>query len=284
MKIIGGTASKLLTNRVAKLTGLKLAAVELKRFPDKECYVRVKEDLSNEVVVIIQTTYPDKNLVELLFLQSALRQANPARIITIIPYYAYARQDKVFKPGELLSAQTVAKLLQESADELMLINPHKPWIANFFNKPVKILSTSSVIADYLKSKQIDLVIAPDKDASKFAEEIAESIGCGWDWFEKERISSKEVVIEKKKVNAEGRRVAIVDDIISTGGTLAKAIELLKQESAKEVLACGVHGLFIGKAIEKLKDSGCSEVISTDTVESNYSKISVAKTISDALQG
>jgi ribose-phosphate pyrophosphokinase len=282
MKIIGGTGSKQLANRVAKLTGLELAGVELKRFPDKECYVRVKEDLSNEVVVIIQPTYPDKNLTELLFLQSALSQANPARIITIIPYYAYARQDKIFKPGELLSAQTVAELLQESLDEVMVLNPHKPWIADFFDKPVKILSASSVIADYLKSKQIDLVIGPDKNASKLAQEIARPIKCEWDWLEKERISSKEVVLGKKEVNAKGKRVAIVDDIISTGGTLAKAIGLLKGEGAREVLACCVHGLFIGKAIEKLKDAGCGEVISTDTVESKYSKISVAKTIADAL--
>jgi ribose-phosphate pyrophosphokinase len=282
MKIIGGSGSKLLAARVAELTGLSQVDAEIKRFPDTECYVRVKEGLSGEEVVIIQTTFPDENLLELVFLQNVVRQEKPSRITTIIPYYAYARQDKIFKPGELLSAKTVAKLLQNSSDEMLILNPHKPWIADFFDKPVKILSSSSEIADYLKSRGVELVVGPDINASMFAEEIAESVGCDWDWLEKKRISSHEVILGKKEINAKGKRVAIVDDIISTGGTLTKAIEVLKSSGAREVLACCVHGLFINRAVERLKNAGCAEIISTDTVESEYSKISVAKTITEAL--
>ena len=271
MKIVAGSSSPMLAKNIARLMNAEMADVSIKRFPDGECYVKFNEKVEHAVVV--QNTYPDENLVELFLIQDALRRMN-AKVDVIIPYYGYGRQDKIFEEGEAISAAKMAKLIEMDADRVILINPHKEHILNFFDIKARICNGIPAIAEYFKEK-VDAIIAPDKGAFHMAEKASSIIGCDYDYFEKTRISGSEVRMEVKNMDVEGKRVLILDDIISTGGTMAKAVELLKKQGGKRIYAACIHGLFIGNADERIMAAGCDEIVATDTIESSYSKVSVA---------
>ncbi len=274
-KIVAGSSSPMLAKNLANKLKIKIANVSIKRFPDGECYVKINDDV--EHAIIVQNTYPDENIIELFLLQDALKRiAN--RIDVIIPYYGYGRQDKIFEKGEAISAEKMAKLIEQDADRIFLINPHKEHIKNFFDKNVEICDAVPVIAKYFKGK-VDVVIAPDKGALEMAKKAAKIMECDYNYFEKKRISSNEVIMEVKDIGAIGKRILIIDDIISTGGTMIKAIESLK---GNEIYVACIHGLFIGNADERILKAGCKEIIATDTIESAYSKVSVAEEVAKFL--
>ena len=279
MKIVAGSSSPMLARNIARVVNAEMADVSIKRFPDGECYVRFNEKVEHAIVV--QNTYPDENLVELFLLQDALKRMN-AQVDVVIPYYGYGRQDKIFEEGEAVSAAKMAKLIEMDADSIILINPHKRHILNFFNVKAEICDGVPAIAEYFKGK-VDAVVAPDKGAVHMAEEAASVIGCGYDYFEKTRISGSEVRMEIKSMEVENKRILILDDIISTGGTMAKAVELLKKQGAEKIYAACIHGLFIGNADERIIEAGCDELIASDTIESAYSKISVAEEVASLLE-
>ncbi len=279
MKIIAGSSSPMLAKNLAKEIGAEIADVSIKRFPDGECYVRINEEI--EHAIIVQNTYPDENIVELFLLQDAARRiAN--RIDVVIPYYGYGRQDKIFENGEAISAEKMARLIEQDADSIILVNPHKEHIKNFFTKPVKLCDAVPAIAEYFKGR-VDAIIAPDKGALYMAKKAGEIIGCEHNYFEKTRISSNEVRMEIKDMNVESKKLLILDDIISTGGTMRRAIEMLKEQGAAEIYAACIHGLFIGNADERILEAGCSELVATDTIESAYSRVSVAREVAKLLR-
>jgi ribose-phosphate pyrophosphokinase len=284
MKIIAGSGAAGLGKKISELMGLEKIKAEINRFPDGECYVRIDEDLGGEGVVTIQSTYPDQNIIELIFLQEALKNAGAAKRKVVIPYFAYARQDKLFKQGEIVSAEVTAKMLDPHMDEVLIVNPHKQQILDYFKKSSRSISAAPAIAEYLRKKGVELVIGPDKHAGEIAKEVAEKLNIKWDWLDKKRVSSNEVILEKRDIDCSGKNVALVDDIISTGGTLAKAVSAIKDQGASKVTACCIHGLFAGESEKKLKNAGCSDLVSTDSIPTKYSKISIAKIIADALGG
>ena len=169
-----------------------------------------------------------------------------------------------------------------NADCVITVDPHKDHVLKFFSVPAYSCSAVSTIAQYLKEKNIDFVLAPDKGAKERAKEAATLINCEYDYLEKTRIDGFTVKITPKKLDARGKHVAIIDDIISTGTTMAQSIKELKKQGAKSVSVACTHGLFIGGAKEKLKDAECDEIISTDTIETEYSKVSAAECIAEAL--
>ena len=282
MQLIGGTAGSQLTEKLAALLNRPIVDTTIKRFPDNELYVRINQDITNEDIIIIQTTYPDEKIIELLLLQNAVRDAGAAHITTIIPYYGYSRQDKKFKQGEPISAQVLAHHIEIDTDKIITIDPHKEYILDFFTKPAKCVSAISEIAKILQKKGADMLLAPDKGALGRTQEAANIIGCDCDYLEKTRIDGLTVKMEPKNLDVAGKSIAIIDDIISTGGTMAMAIKELKKQGAKQVFAACTHGLFIGPAVEKLKKAGCDEIIATDTVNNEFSKVSTAPCLIDLL--
>ncbi|HHF58713.1 MAG TPA: ribose-phosphate diphosphokinase, partial [Thermoplasmatales archaeon] len=136
---------------------------------------------------------------------------------------------------------------------------------------------------YLMNKNIDVVLAPDKGATWRAEKAAEILGCKWDFLEKTRITDEIVEIKPKNVDVSNRTIAIIDDIISTGGTMAKAVSEIKRQGAKEIYVACTHGLFVGEAIDKITAAGATEIISTDTIENSFSKVRVAPQIASVLR-
>lgn len=279
MYIIGGTASKTVAEDLSKELGAPLVHTISKRFPDDEFYVRIMDDLSGEHVVIVQTTYPDSNIVELFILQNAVEEAGAKEITVVIPYFGYARQDTKFEDGEPISAKTMANLISLNADKVITVDPHKEHILDFFSTSAFSCSAVPELARYLKKKNIDMILAPDKGALERAKLASKIMECDFDYMEKTRIDGETIEIKPKKLDAQNKNVAIIDDIISTGGTMAKSIQELKKHGAKNVFAACTHGLFAGDAVKKLNSAGCNEIISTDTVQGEFSKVKIAPCIS-----
>jgi ribose-phosphate pyrophosphokinase len=282
MYVLGGTSVRHIAEELSKILKEPLLKAEIKRFPDGELYVRLLDNVEGEEVLMIQNTYPDNNIVELFLLQDAANESNAKKINVVIPYYGYGRQDKKFEDGEAISAKALAQLISLKADQVILIDPHKEHILNFFSVPAILCSPIDEIANYLKNKEIDVVLAPDEGALDRAENVAKILGCEYDHLEKKRIDANTITIKTKSLHVKNKNVIILDDIISTGGTMAKAIEELKRQGAKKVISVCTHGLFIGDAIEKLNRAGCDEIVSTDTIKSRYSKIKIASAISRIL--
>jgi ribose-phosphate pyrophosphokinase len=282
MYIIAGTASKNIAEEISKNIKIPIAKLISKRFPDDELYIRILEDISGEDVIIIQTSYPDTNILELFLLQDAAKEANAKKITVIIPYFGYSRQDKKFLSGEPISAKAIANLISINANEVITVDPHKDHILDFFSIPAFSCSAVNEIACYLKNKGIDLVLAPDKGALDKAKQASSVLNCDFDYIEKTRIDGSTVEIKPKSLDTSGMNVAIIDDIISTGGTMAMSIKELKKQGAKNVFVSCTHGLFAGEAIKKLLSAGCNEIISTDTIFSKYSKVKVSPCILELL--
>ena len=278
MKIIGGTASKSIAEDLSKLLKIKVVNTKIRRFPDEELYIRILEDISNEDIILVQNTYPDLNIVELLLLQDAIKEGNANKIVTIIPYFGYARQDKIFEKGEVISAKTLAKIISINTDEIITVDPHKDHILDFF--PISASSCSAInqISEYFIDKDLDLILAPDKGAYDRVKKAAKIINCDCDFIEKKRIDGYKIEIKPKNLEVKNKNVAIIDDIISTGGTMAKSVNELKKQNARKVYVACTHGLFVGDAIEKLILAKCDEIISTDTIKTEFSKIKISNTI------
>ncbi len=278
MKVLCGSTSKSLATDLANKLGTDCIQATTKRFPDGEGYVRIEEESLDKEIVVVQSTYPDSNLVELFLIQDAARGLGAEKITTVVPYFGYGRQDRRFNPGEALSAQVMLKHLAVDTDRLFTIDLHKPDILRWFTKPgAKDLTATTAIGNYFANNEVDLVLAPDKGASQRAAEVAHVLGCANDHLTKTRLSDSEVIIQPSRLDVRGKTVLIVDDIISTGGTIIAATNELKRIGAKRVFAVCTHGLFIGGALDKLRKV-CDQVISTNTLENEVSKISVAEEI------
>jgi len=278
MKLITGSASQQLSKSISRVVNVPLVKTEIKRFPDGELYLRILENIKNEDITVIQTTYPDENIIELFLLLDAVRRAEANTITAIIPYFGYARQDKQFEKGEPISAAAIAKLISSLSDKVITVDPHKKHILDYFTIPAESVSAVPSIVSYLKDKNIDLVLAPDQGALKRAKNTAELLQCDVDYLEKTRIDGNTISITPKKLDVKGKKVTIVDDIISTGGTISKAIKQLHDQGVKDIYATCTHGLFAGSAIEKLQDAHCKEIIATDTIQTQFSKVSVSKVL------
>jgi len=276
--VIGGTASKTVAEDIAKLLKGKIVDTISKRFPDNELYVRVLDNIKGKDIIVVQTTYPDPNIIELFLLQNAVEEAGAKSITVVIPYYGYARQDTKFQDGEAISAKALANLISLNADKVITVDPHKEHILDFFSTSAYSCSAVPEIAKYLGEKEIDMILAPDKGAVNRAKKASKIIDCDFDYMEKTRIDGTTVEIKPKNLDAQNKNVAIIDDIISTGGTMAKSIKELKKQGAKKVFVACTHGLFADNAIKKLSTAGCDEIISTDTIINDYSKVKIAPAI------
>ena len=278
MYVVGGSASPSLSRELAKSLKAKLAKGETKRFPDDECYVRIDDDLSDEEVFLVQTAWPDKNIVELLLLQDAIKEFDVSSLTTVVPYFGYARQDKQFMPGEPISARAIARAIQMNTDELITVDVHAVSVIDWFDDiSAHNIAAYPQIGRHLKGKDIELILSPDEGRADNAKRVADVVNCEADYLVKERIDGETVVMTPKKLDAKGKKVAIVDDIISTGGTIVKAAEQLRKQGAAKIYAVCTHGVFAGNAIPKL-EAACDEVCTTDTIENPKSCITVAPEI------
>lgn len=280
--LVPGEGAKPLSERLGKLIGADLADVEFKTFPDGEEYARILTPLKGQDVVVVQTGYPTARLWKLLLLLNAAGENGAKTVRAVVPYMPYARQDRIFLEGEALSAKVVGDAIRTHASACVTVELHKEEVRNFFGGTCQNLSAVEPFAADFKARGVQLVLAPDAGARPRAEAVARLMGAAVDHLEKKRISSEIVEMKPKSLDVRGKKVAILDDIISTGGTMAKAVEQLVRQGASNVVCAGVHGLFIAEAANKLKTAGASEILSSDSIPSPYSKVGMAGEIAKAL--
>lgn len=287
--IIGGSASQALAAQVARELNDKLCSVETKKFPDGERYLRIKEEIpENEKVYVIQSTgYPqDENIMELFFILDTLNDMNIEDITVISPYLGYSRQERRFKETECISAKATAKLLQSMGiKRLISVNLHEQSICDLYDVPADNLSAMPAIAEHIKNtfEEKPIILAPDKGAQGFAKEIATQLDTDYDYLEKVRISPEVVETKTKNISVENKQVVIIDDIISTGGTIVNAINILKEQGAVSVDVICVHPVLVNDAILKIYAAGARSVQGTNTLKSEVATISLAKTIANHIK-
>ena len=283
MIIIGGSASTKLAKEIAYELGCDYIKAGTTRFPDGECYTRLDTESLNDDVAIVQNTYPDGNLIELLLIEDAAKRLGAKSITVVIPYFGYARQDRVFKNGEPESAKVMCEIIGLKADRVITVDLHKEDTLGYFKCKTKDIKAAEAIADYFMDKGIDIVMSPDIGAAGRAKDVGTRMGVSYDHLNKTRISGTEVQIKPANSNCEGKNILIVDDMISTGGTIMAATEQLKAAGAKSVVVACTHGVFINNALPRLKESALDCVYCCDTLESEVSTISVAKIVANALR-
>lgn len=292
MMIMGGSSSIALAVKVARELGKAASKLEIKKFPDGEKYVRVLDEVGGEDVVVIQSTYhkPDEYLLEYFLLADALRDLGAKKIVAVIAYFAYARQDERFKPGEAVSFETVTKLIESvGTSEIYTIDMHLhrvPEASKIFRIPAHNLSAIPLLAEYIQRNLLldePVVIAPDEEAEQWAKVAAETLNVDYDVLEKRRLGPERVRIEPRRLGVTNRDVVIVDDIISTGGTIVETVNVVRREGARKIIVACTHPLLIKNALAKIYEVGADAVIGTDTIPSPVSRVSVAPLIAEALR-
>jgi ribose-phosphate pyrophosphokinase len=280
MKVICTEKSQILATSLARALKTTVVEVKYSRFPDGEQYL-ITGDL-DEQTIIVGSVVDNDALVQLILMVDA---CDSSENLLIVPYMGYARQDKRFLPGEPVSARAVAQVLSRGVSEIITVNIHEKEVLNYFGVPARNISLAPDIGDYIGALNLTnpLILAPDEGALAFAEEVASAGGWDFDHLEKTRLSGVEVKMAPKQLCAASRSVVIVDDIISTGGTIATASAMLYQQGAKDVSAACVHGVLTGGAYVRLIAAGVRDVICSDTLERANSKISAANRIALTLK-
>jgi ribose-phosphate pyrophosphokinase len=283
-----GPASQNLGKKIAETLSANVVPVNLKTFPDGEYCLRFDSDLKNEEVVVVQSTGPpqDVNILQLLMMVDAAKDLGAEKVTAVVPYTAFARQDKRFLPGEAVSMATVIKLIEAcGTDRFLTVNIHAKNILKRFTIPTDNISAISLLAEHFKNRGLDgaFSLSPDKGGIELAEEANRVLGGGCGWLSKERDRfTGEIRMEKKSFNVKDRDVIVFDDIISTGGTITKAVKMLKAQDARGVYAACVHPLLIGDAEKKILESGAEEIVGTDSIPSSLRTVSLAPVIAEAL--
>lgn len=292
MIIVPGPASRELGERIARQLDARTVDVFVKRFPDGEYYIRFKaRDFQSEEVVIVQTTAPPQHdsLIQLFLIVDAVEDFGAKSVTAVIPYFAYARQDKRFLNGEVFSVKTVVKLLKNcGVNRIVTVNAHNPKVLETFNIPVEDLSAIPLLAQYFKKEGLvkdAFSLSMGKKALTMASEANNVLKGGFDYVptQRDRITGK-VTLGGRELPVENRDVIIFDDIISSGGTMAKAVRMVKEQGAKKVYAACVHPLLVGNAEEKILENGAEAIVGTDCVPSKVSVVSVAPIIAEVLRG
>jgi ribose-phosphate pyrophosphokinase len=289
MKIVPGPASEELGEKIAELTRLEIVRVAHKKFPDGESYVRLKSSVMDEHVVIVQTTSApqDSRLMQLSFLAGASKKNGASRVTAVVPYLGYARQDKMFLEGEGISIETVADMLGAAGiDALITVNIHAEDALKKFPFPVKTLSAIPLIAEYFveKGNEEAFALAPDKGAMYIAEQAQRVLGGGAGHLEKKRDPyTGHTTQTGQNLDVKGKTVIIFDDIISTGGTIVGAAKILHDLGAARIFTACVHPVLVGDAKKRILEAGVIEIIGTDSVPNQTSKVSLAPLIANALK-
>ncbi|MEM4912517.1 MAG: ribose-phosphate pyrophosphokinase, partial [Metallosphaera sp.] len=265
---------------LAKLLNAEHIKVEHKLFPDGESYIRVPYNVSNKEVAIVQSTYPpqDKHLIELLLMIEAVKNMNAAKIIAIVPYLAYARQDRRFKEGEALSIKTILSTLSHTgADTLVVVEPHRADALNYFHGDVIIIDPTPAIANYLKGiVKSPFILAPDRGALDRARRLAERLNAEYNYLEKfrDRETGKVEIRNIPQMDLNDKEVIIIDDIISTGGTVLEAVNVVRKFNVKRIIVVAAHALLVGDSYTKLKSAGVDMLITTNSVPTYKDVITV----------
>lgn len=269
VKIFSGTGSEYLAQQIAVKFGEPLGKINIQKFSDGEIGVEFLESIRGQFVFLIQSTFsPTDNLMELLLMIDAAKRASARHITPVIPYFGWARQDRKDKPRVPIGAKLVAKLLETAgATRIMTMDLHADQIQGFFEKPVDHLFASTIFLPYLKGLNLEnlTIASPDMGGSKRAYAYSKFLESDVVICYKQRKVANVIDTMELIGEVRGRNVVLVDDMIDTGGTLAKAADLMIEKGALSVRAICTHAILSGDAYEKIEKSKLSELIVTDSI-------------------
>jgi len=270
LKLFTGNANRPLAEEIAQYLRVPLSDAEVTRFSDGEVYVHVNENVRGADVYVIQPTCPPVNdtLMELLIMIDALKRASARRITAVLPYYGYARQDRKVEPRVPITAKLVADLLEAAGiDRVLALDLHAGQIQGFFKVPVDHLFAAPVMIDYLGKKELRdaVIVAPDAGGVERARAIAKRLNAGLAIIDKRREGPNAAVAMHLIGDVRARDAVVIDDMIDTAGTLIQAVGALAREGARRILACGVHPVLSGPALERIGASPLEEVVVTNSI-------------------
>ena len=303
LMVFGGRASGELAAKIAGQLDVDLGQADLRTFANGEVYCRYQESIRGADVFIVQSTAPNERtgmtpndaLMELLCMIDAAQGASAHRIIAVMPWYGYARQDKKSQPREPISARIVAKVLEEiGVDRVLTMDLHAGQVQGFFHVPVDHMTAMPMLTQWFIDQQFDedlVIVSPDAGRVKVARNFARKVGTHWAVMEKERPAQQVAEIGYVVGDVKGKTAVLVDDMIDTAGTLCAAAETVLQEGAARVIACATHGVFSGPAYERLRyeNSKIERIVVTDTVPlrsgapDNITVLSTAQTLADSIR-
>jgi len=295
LAVFTGNANRNLAAEIAKYLGVQLGDATCSRFSDGEISVKVNENIRGKDVFIVQSTCPpsNDNLMELLILIDAARRASAQRITAVVPYYGYARQDRKDQPRVPITAKLVANLITAAgANRLLTIDLHAGQIQGFFDIPVDNLYAVNVFVDYFSKLKIEnlVVVSPDVGGIKMARAYSKRLDASLAIVDKRRISDTQAEVVHILGEVDGKNVVIVDDLISTGGTVVEAAGALGEKGAKDIYVAITHPVLCGPALKKLKAAPFKELAVTDTIPLDEGKVipklkvlSVAPLLSEAIK-
>jgi ribose-phosphate pyrophosphokinase len=276
LMLFSGRATRELAGRIANKLNVDLGGVKLKTFSNGEVYCRYEESIRGADVFIVQSTCGNPRagisandaLMELLFMIEAAVGASAHRVIAVMPWYGYSRQDKKSEPREPISARLVARCLEAAGvDRVLTMDLHAGQIQGFFHKPVDHMTAMFILTQYFRDLELDdlVVVSPDAGRVKLAKKFAEKVGAELAILNKERPAQQVAEIAYVIGDVKGKTAVIVDDIIDTAGTLRAAAETVKDEGAARVFAAATHPVLSGNAYENLAASAFEEIVVTDTI-------------------
>jgi len=303
LMVFGGRCSMELAARIATKLEVDLGEVSLNTFADGEVYCRYEESIRGADVFLVQSTAanqahqmtPNDALMELLVMIDAAQGASAHRIIAVMPWYGYARQDKKSQPREPISARVVAKALEAvGVDRVLTMDLHSGQVQGFFEVPVDHMTAMPMLTQYFLDQALDqelVIVSPDAGRVKVARNFARKLGVHWAVMEKERPAAQVAEIGYVVGEVKGKTAVLVDDMIDTAGTLCAAATTVREEGAARVIACATHGVFSGPAFERLpyEQSGIERVVVTDTIPlrpgapDNITVLSTAQVLADSIR-
>lgn len=292
--ILGGNSNPGLTEEIARCLNQTPARINCGRFPEGEIQVQILENIRGKDVFIVQSTStpPNDNLMELLILIDAARRASAQRITAVLPFFGYARQDRKDKPRVPITAKLVANLLTTAGtDRVLTMDLHAGQIQGFFDIPVDHLYSITIMTDYIQKKNLKdlIVLSPDVGSTRMARAYAKVLGTPFALIDKRRESATKTHVMNIIGSVKNRNVLIVDDLISTGGSLVEAVKELKENGALDIYAAIVHPVLAGPAIERIEECELKELIVSNSIplaperkSHKITQLSVAPLLSEAI--
>ena len=275
------------SERLAAKLGIPFSTIELHRFPDGESLVRLPQALPEHVIVCRSLNQPNDKLIELLLLARTAKALGAKRITLVAPYLCYMRQDIANRPGEAVSQRIIGRMLADLFDDVITVDPHLHRICNL-HQAIPIanalsLSAGEAIAEFLRSRLEEaILLGPDSESKQWVSQIAHSIGFDYAVAKKTRQGDLEVNITLPDVTFKKRTVVVIDDMASTGRTMARTIALLQKAGASSVYAAVTHPLFCGDAEAYIRNAGAKEIWATDSIEHKTSIIKLDTLLCSAL--
>ena len=283
LKVFSGSAHPELAKQICEFLGVSLGQCRLRRFPDTEVSFQIDENIRGTDVFIVQPTCApvDEHLVELLIMVDAFRRSSASRITAVLPYYGYARQDRKDKPRVPISAKLVANLVSAAGtNRVLTMDLHKAQIQGFFDIPVDHLFAAPVMIDYLSRQDFPrlTMVAPDAGGAERARAYAKRLGAELAVIDKRRSDDGSAEVMNVIGEVGGRTCVIADDIIDTAGTIQKGAQALMEAGAERVLACAVHAVLSGPALDRIDNSPLERLIVTNTIPVEAKRLRCGKLV------